>query len=71
MVTMLYSPYSNKRLLCGAIVTPILASLALVISSCAIAPAPLKDTPHIVATPANGQLTVSSEPISLPWRTMF
>jgi hypothetical protein len=31
-------------------------------AGCAIAPAPIKDTPHIVATPATGQLTVSSEP---------
>lgn len=29
---------------------------------CSIAPAPIKDTPHIVATPASGQLTVTSEP---------
>jgi hypothetical protein len=35
---------------------------SLVMSGCAIAPAPLKDTPQIVATPASGQLTVSSEP---------
>jgi len=40
----------------------ILASVALVPSGCAIAPAPIKDTPHIVATPASGQLTVSSSP---------
>ena len=39
-----------------------LASLGLALGGCAIAPAPIKDTPHIVATPANGQLTVTSEP---------
>ncbi len=29
---------------------------------CAIAPAPLKDVPHVVATPVSGQLTISSAP---------
>jgi len=43
------------------IVTAIIASLALALIGCAIAPAPIKDTPHVVATPANGQLTISSE----------
>ena len=43
----------------AAIALAIWISLA---AGCAIAPAPIKDTPHIVATPATGQLTVSSEP---------
>src|SRR5271163_4761386 len=43
----------------GAIALALWISLA---GGCAIAPAPIKDTPHIVATPATGQLTVSSEP---------
>jgi len=48
---------------CGiVIVAAMLASLAFILGGCAIAPAPLKDTPHIVATPANGELTISSEP---------
>jgi hypothetical protein len=34
----------------------------MAMGGCSIAPAPLKDTPHIVATPENGQLTISSEP---------
>ncbi len=46
----------------SAIAAAILASLALGVCGCAIAPAPIKDPPHIVATPASGQLTVSSEP---------
>lgn len=40
----------------------LLAGVAIVSSSCAIAPAPIKDPPHVVATPASGQLTVSSQP---------
>jgi hypothetical protein len=40
----------------------LLAGFAFAVSGCAVAPAPLKDTPHIVATPINGQLTISSEP---------
>jgi hypothetical protein len=48
---------------CGSvIVAAMLASLGFTLGGCAIAPAPLKDTPHIVATPANGELTISSEP---------
>jgi len=46
----------------GAIAAALFASLTLGLSSCAIAPAPLKETPHIVATPASGELTISSEP---------
>jgi hypothetical protein len=46
----------------GRIAAAIIAGLATGIGGCAIAPAPIKDTPHIVATPATGQLTVSSEP---------
>ena len=40
------------------------------VGGCAIAPAPLKDPPHIVATPVNGQLSISSEPRSLVVRIM-
>jgi hypothetical protein len=40
------------------------AILALTLGGCALASAPLKDTPQIVATPAPGQLTVSSQPSS-------
>jgi hypothetical protein len=46
----------------SAIAAVILTSLMASICGCAIAPAPLKNTPHIVATPTNGQLTISSEP---------
>jgi hypothetical protein len=46
----------------GTIAAAILTGLAAGVCGCAIAPAPLKDTPHIVATPTSGQLTVSSEP---------
>ena len=45
-----------------AIGVAMVASWALATAGCAIAPAPLKDPPHVVATPVNGQLTVSSEP---------
>jgi hypothetical protein len=31
-------------------------------AGCSIAPAPIKDPPHTVATPASGQLTVTSQP---------
>ena len=40
--------------------TSIIAVVAM--GGCSIAPAPLKDPPHIVATPASGQLNVTSEP---------
>lgn len=40
----------------------LITSLVVAASACAIAPAPIKDTPRIVATPASGQLTISSEP---------
>jgi hypothetical protein len=59
---------SHHSLSCGrrsrrdAIVAPFLAILTIVIGGCSIAPAPIKDAPHIVATPASGQLTVTSEP---------
>jgi hypothetical protein len=46
----------------SAIAAVILTSLMASICGCAIAPAPLKNTPHIVATPTNGQPTISSEP---------
>jgi len=49
----------------GAFAAPLLATLTIGIGAmggCSIAPAPIKDTPHIVATPASGQLTVTSEP---------
>src|SRR5580704_9200248 len=45
-----------------AIGVAMVASWALATAGCAIAPATLKDPPHVVATPVNGQLTVSSEP---------
>jgi hypothetical protein len=45
-----------------AVAAALLASFALAVGGCAIAPAPITDTPHIVATPVNGQLTFSSEP---------
>ncbi|HVC45144.1 MAG TPA: hypothetical protein VND20_10025 [Candidatus Binataceae bacterium] len=38
------------------------ALLALTLGGCAVASAPLQNTPQIVATPAPGQLTVSSQP---------
>lgn len=38
-----------------------LAAIAFACWGCAVAPAPLRDTPHVVATPSRGQLTVSSE----------
>jgi hypothetical protein len=47
---------------CQAAAVGLLATFTLGVGGCAIAPAPIKETPHIVATPANGQLTVSSEP---------
>jgi hypothetical protein len=37
-------------------------ALVLALAGCAVAPAPLKETPQIVATPAPGQLTISSQP---------
>jgi hypothetical protein len=40
----------------------ILGGLALVLNGCIFAPAPLKNTPQVVATPVDGQLTVSSAP---------
>src|SRR5271170_2383357 len=60
MPTTIDTPLLNRRNRRCASVTVILVSL--VIGGCSIAPAPLKDTPHIVATPENGQLTISSEP---------
>jgi hypothetical protein len=60
MVTTLDSLDLQGRRLSAAVAAIMIAGL--VIGGCAIAPAPLKDTPQIVATPANGQLTVSSEP---------
>ena len=45
-----------------AIGAAMVANLALATGGCAIAPAPLKGVPHVVATPVNGQLTISSEP---------
>jgi hypothetical protein len=53
----------RKRSQCNFLAASMLASIAVVIGGCAIAPAPLKDTPRIVATPISGQLTVSTEPI--------
>jgi hypothetical protein len=42
----------------------ILAGLALVLGGCIFASAPIKDTPQVVATPVDGQLTVSTAPSS-------
>lgn len=42
----------------------ILLGLALVLSGCIFASAPIKDTPQVVATPVDGQLIVSSAPAS-------
>ena len=42
----------------------VFAPLTILFVGCAIASAPLKDTPQVVATPAPGQLTVSSAPHS-------
>ena len=39
-----------------------LITLIACVSGCAVAPAPLKDTPHIVATPQSGQLNVTLAP---------
>jgi len=38
------------------------SALVLLLAGCAIAPAPLKETPQVVATPQTGQLTVTSHP---------
>src|SRR5260221_8569555 len=53
----------RERTRCTYLAASMLASIAVLLGGCAIAPAPLKDTPHIVATPTNGQLTVSTEPV--------
>jgi len=42
----------------------LLAALTLVLSGCIFASAPIKNTPQVVATPVDGQLTVSSAPAS-------
>jgi hypothetical protein len=42
----------------------VFAPLTILLVGCAIASAPLKDTPQVVATPAPGQLTVSTAPHS-------
>jgi hypothetical protein len=57
---MLDSPILDRPRRPGALLMTMLAAMAM--GGCSIAPAPLKDTPHIVATPENGQLTISSEP---------
>jgi hypothetical protein len=36
----------------------------MILFGCAVAPAPIKDTPRVVATPHPGELTVTSQPIS-------
>src|ERR1700730_15109383 len=46
----------------SALAAFLLSTLIIAMGGCSIAPAPLKDPPHIVATPASGQLTVTSEP---------
>jgi len=57
-----HGPDVTDRHQCGSVAVAVAAILALVLCGCAIAPAPIKDTPHIVATPTTGQLTISSEP---------
>jgi len=59
------SSFWSRRSRRDVTVAPLLATLIFAISAmggCSIAPAPLKNPPHIVATPASGQLTVTSEP---------
>src|SRR3984957_7114093 len=57
---MLDSPILDRQGRPSALLMTMLAAMGM--GGCSIAPAPLKDTPHIVATPENGQLTISSEP---------
>src|SRR3984957_12064979 len=57
---MLDSPILDRQGRPSALLMTMLAAMGM--GGCSIAPAPLKDTPHIVATPTSGQLTVSSEP---------
>jgi hypothetical protein len=66
MATTRHSPAFGKQS-CGkrsrsALAALLLSTLIIAMGGCSIAPAPLKDPPHIVATPASGQLTVTSEP---------
>ena len=37
----------------------LIALLAVVVGGCAMAPAPIQNTKNVVATPQNGELTVS------------
>jgi hypothetical protein len=61
MATKQYGTDAADRHKFRSIAVAIAAIFALALCGCAIAPAPLKDTPHVVATPASGQLTISSE----------
>jgi hypothetical protein len=64
MATTDRNSFSGKRLR-GAFVASLFTTLIIAIGAmagCSIAPAPIKDPPHIVATPASGQLTVTSQP---------
>jgi hypothetical protein len=66
MATTHHNPPFGKQS-CGkrsrsALAALLLSTLIIAMGGCSIAPAPLKDPPHIVATPASGQLTVTSEP---------
>jgi len=66
MATTHHSPAFGKQS-CGkrsrsALAALLLSTLIIAMGGCSVAPAPLKDPPHIVATPASGQLTVTSEP---------
>ena len=66
MATTRHNPPFGKQS-CGkrsrsALAALLLSTLIIAMGGCSIAPAPLKDPPHIVATPASGQLTVTSEP---------
>ncbi|HEY1852662.1 MAG TPA: hypothetical protein VGG60_16700 [Candidatus Binataceae bacterium] len=62
MATTHHGPCPIRQYWRFAISVAMVAGCTLATCGCAIAPAPLKDTPHVVATPVNGQLTVSSEP---------
>jgi hypothetical protein len=56
---------SRGKWLRSALLAPLFATLIIAVGmmgGCSIAPAPIKDPPHIVATPASGHLTVTSAP---------
>lgn len=66
MTRISYNPAFDKRFpdkrLRGALAVPLLATSMIAMGGCSIASAPIKNTPHIVATPVAGRLTVTSEP---------